>query len=572
MSSGKSPLRRWMKTLQGRKGARWLGWSRWGRSSAIALVWSASLFLAQVGRAAPGLPEGGGTGVARPVTIALLAPPESLNPLLDADQYGTDIDRLLYRTLLTETPSLRLVPNLARTWHESDHGLVYTYSLTDDGRWTDGRPVTAHDVVWTLDAFRNPSDGSPAQGQFSDVKSVSAQGSYTVVVHLKKPWAPWNTVMAETPILPGHALAKVSGAKTIVESPILNTSLITDGPYRLKTWQRRSGTVILEASHVDPNAPPTEIPVVIFRVIADPGEALLALKAGRVQVAPVPVGAWRRVANLPRSAGVRVVATPELGTTFIGFNLEDPLFQNPVVRRALNLGVNRQAILRTAYGGLGQVPNGPLPRASWAYDPRVKPLPYDPKKARAMLLGLGFRPGAGGILTKGHTRLAFALAYARGTPELSQAVTVVARDLHRIGVQVTLLPMQFGALNGLAEAGKFDAIAEGWAYGPDPDLTSILGGKAAFPPRGLDVTRYTDPVVTRLLAAEAKSSSRARRKAIFARLTTALLQNPPYIPLVCGESLTAVSTSLVGYVGNPAGPDFYRVQDWRWLPTSHELR
>jgi len=361
----------------------------------------------------------------------------------------------------------------------------------------------------------------------------------------------------------------VVGAKAIVQNPVLNLRPITDGPYRLAEWQRRSGTVILKASGVDPNAPPTQIRTVIFRVIAEPAAAVEALKAGQVQVAPVPVAAWPRI--LRRANGFRVVATPELGVSFIGFNLEDPIFQSALVRRALNLAVNREAILRVAYRGLGQVPNGPLPPASWAYDAKLPPLPYDPALARRLLREAGYRKGPGGILVKGHTRMQFGLAYARGTPELSTAVAMVAKDLRQVGVAVTLVPMQFGALNGLAQAGEFDAIAEGWSYGPDPDLTAILGGTASFPPKGLDVTRYQDATVTRLLAAETASRSETQRKALFAALTKVLQADPPYIPLVAGESLTAVSDRLVGYVSNPAGPDFYDVQDWRWQTLPQRL-
>lgn len=545
---------------------------RLGRTAVLSAVLSTVFGLAAVRPTlAVGIGSGTNFATSRPVTVALLAPPQSLNPILDADQYGTDIDRLLYRTLVTETPDLKITPDLARSWKVSDQGRVYTYTLGDDARWTDRQPVTAQDVVWTLDTFRNPSDGSPAQTQFSDVESVTAKGRNTVVVRLYHAWAPWTSVVAETPILPGHALSQVVGAKAIVESPILNRKLITDGPYRLESWQRRSGTVILRASHVDPNVPSTQIQTVIFRVIADPSAAMAALRAGDVQVAPVPVESRARLTAVAKASHAQIVITPELAVTWIGFNLEDPLFQNATVREALTLAVNRPAILRRAYDGLGTVPNGPLPPTSWAYDGAIAPAPYSPIQAKRLLAQVGFRPGTGGILTKGHLRLAFGLAYTRGTPELSAAVAMAAKDLKKIGVQVTLLPMQFGTLNGLALVGKFDAIAEGWAYGPDPNLRAVLGGQAAFPPKGLDITRYADPTVTRLLNREATSGSRGQRVATFAALTQAFAHNPPYIPLVAGESLTAVSDQLLGYVGNPAGPDFYDVQDWRWAAPAQRL-
>jgi peptide/nickel transport system substrate-binding protein len=493
-------------------------------------------------------------------TVALMAPPQSLNPILDADAYGQEIDQLLYLPLL-RPGTHGWVGALATSWSVSADGRTYAYVLRQGLRWSDGHPVTSEDVVATLRAFANPANGSPAAPQLALVQSVRAQGRWRVVVTLRRPWLPWQGVAATLPILPAHVLSQVRGERGLVQSPVLNTHPVTDGPYTVASFSRRTGTLTLVANPAYVGPPPA-VDRLRFLVVPDPQVALQWLREGKVQVAPAPVSAWPRIKRLP---GIQVYAPWTAGTLLVVLNVRDPVLRDPLTRVALNLAVDRAALVRTVLHGLGAPAAGPLPPV--AVDaPHLAPWPYDPKRARQLLRQAGWRPGPGGVDVRGRQRLAFALAYTSTSPSMAQLVSLLAAELRRVGAQVTPVPLDFSSLQARAQAGDFDAVAQGWAMGPAPDLFSLLGGPQADPPHGWNEGAYADPAVTRLLARADQATSLAQARTLLAQAERQMRADPPYLFLTYGRTLVAVSRRLHGFGATPWSPDVGNPLTWTLSP------
>lgn len=524
------------------------------------LRWRTSLAAASLG----GILAAGvavGPALARPVdlkpgqpgtvVVALSAMPATLDPLVTRDQYSVDAQALLYDALYTRTPSLGFASDLASRWTVSARATTYLYQLTTRARWSNGRPVTAADVVQSLDRYASGADRSPLRSVFADVGSVRALTPSLVQVRLRRPWAGWPDVLAGLPILPADGTAALS-----VKAAADPAALVTDGPFRLSRWDPYAGEAVFVANAQYFRGPP-RVSRIVLRVMADPADVVSALRRGLVQVAFLPPALWPRLHKL---ADVRVTPVATLGLDVIAFNTRDPVLADARVRRALAMAVDRQEVRRTVFAGLGQVPEGPVPPVlATALGVVVAPLPYDPAAARALLAAAGWQRSAGGVRARRGVRLVIRLAYPIDAPRLGRALVVVAQAWRRVGVGVTLEAMPFASLAADVADGRFAAAALGMSEPTAAALGELVGPP---PPAGQNVARLNDSAVVRILAAAAAAPSPARAARLYDAALRDLAASEPYLPLVSGEGLVATSATLVGFVPNPAGPDLYQPQQW----------
>ncbi|MCL6596848.1 MAG: hypothetical protein K6V73_11685 [Firmicutes bacterium] len=403
---------------------------------------------------------------ARPgtVTVALPAMPAGANPLRTGDQYSLDVELLLDDPLYVATPAGGYAPDLARSWQTSAGGRVWRYALDPRARWTDGRRVTARDVVWSLEAYRSARDASPLRAAFSVLAWARALGPQEVEVGLRRPWPGWMGLLAEVPILPAP-----TGSRGAAIAP-------TDGPYRLVRWDRAGGSVALAANPGYFRTPP-HVPELVLRAMA-PAAALAALRRGTVQVAILPP-AWTAAVRASPSLVAHLV--PGRGLDLLVMRtVRGPLAQADV-RRALALATQRAALVPILCGGPGAVPGGPWPPA---LAPSPPPPPYDPAAARALLAAAGWTPGPGGVRRRGGRALRVVVLYAGGSMTVASALAHMAAQWRRVGVGLVPRPVDFAALSARLRSGAFQAAALGAAFGVGADPRALVqgAGKTAYLP------------------------------------------------------------------------------------------
>jgi peptide/nickel transport system substrate-binding protein len=430
------------------------------RRALAAAVLAAALAPSAAGaRSVPLHPARPGT-----VTVAFPAMPAGIDPLRTGDQYSLDVELLLDDPLYVATPAGGYAPDLARSWQASDGGRVWRYALDPRARWTDGRRVTAQDVVWSLEAYRSGRDASPLRDAFSVLAWAHALGPEEVEVRLRRPWPGWMGLLAQVPILPAP-----TGGRGAAPAP-------TDGPYRLARWDRAGGSVALTANPGYFRTPP-RVAQLVLRAMA-PAAALAALRRGTVQVAILPPS-WAAAVRASPSLVAHLV--PGRGLDLLVMDTGGGPLGQAAVRRALALATRRAALVPLLCGGPGSVPGAPWPPAVAASSP---PPPYDPGAARALLTAAGWRPGPGGVRRRGGRALRVVVLYADGTMTVASALARMAAQWRRVGVELLPRPVGFAALAARLRSGAFQAAALGVAFGVGADPHALLqgaGGKAYLP-------------------------------------------------------------------------------------------
>ena len=283
--------------------------------------------------------RGGTLVIASPADLSVL------NVFLASDQWTQEINRyLLYTPLLRYTPKLDYAPALAESWEATDTSAVFR--LRRDLRWHDGRPTSAHDVVYTIETARNPEAAFPNASYFERWTSVEATDSYTVAVRFEAHPEPLAG-LPFTPIMPAHLLEGVApGALRTAE---YNQRPVGNGPFRFVS-SAPGDRWIFEANpdHPDALGGRPYLDRVIWRVVPDNTAQTTALRTGEVDLVLGPRAPELR--QLDAEPGIHAIVKPSRLYAFIAWNGLRPPLDDARVRRALSLAVDRPEILTALRG------------------------------------------------------------------------------------------------------------------------------------------------------------------------------------------------------------------------------
>ncbi|MGH7646446.1 MAG: ABC transporter substrate-binding protein, partial [Gemmatimonadales bacterium] len=307
----------------------------------------------------------------------------SINPLLTVHPLARQVQRyVLLTTLVRYDSTLAVRPYLARAWHWSADRRTLTFQLHTTVCWHDGRPTIARDVAWTLDAARDPATGYPRLAELAAVTQVGAPDDSTVVVRFAAPPGEVPDVLTDLAILPAHLLDSVSPGD--LRRASWNVRPVGNGPFRFVAHEPNRRWVFA----ANPDFPaelggPPRLERFIVVVVDEPTTKLAALTAGEIDFAGINPAHAAFVRRDPRLA---VVEYPAIFVYGVVFNTRRPPFDDPAVRRALSLALDRREMIDGYLYGFGAVADGPVPPEIPGYVavPRV---PLAPDSARHLLAG-----------------------------------------------------------------------------------------------------------------------------------------------------------------------------------------
>jgi len=467
-------------------------------------------------------PQTGGT-----LVMSYGGDPRSLNPL-----YAQGANDLFITTLLADPLILggqdwgsSIEPALAESWDISDDGLVYTFHLRQGVKWHDGTELTSADVLFTFEAVQQEDNAILSRAnliQGDQPLQVEALDDYTVQVTLNEPDATILTALG-LPIVPAHGFDSTS----IVDAPY-NTNPIGTGPYKFVEWNTGE-SITLEANPDYWRGAPC-VDRIVVRFIEGPDNLANALLAGEIDYAPLD-GA--DLAPFQDSPDFQVVTVRRDLMRYIGINTQSPIYSDPAVRRALSVGVDRQAVIDTAAGGFGIIPDSVFTSTVFMYEQgRNEPYPYDPALAQQMLADAGWTDTDGdGILDKDGTPMTLKLVYYGPWPLMQAIAPVVYDNFRSLGIDVELDPLDEGAAfeqiyNNQNVEKPYDATLDGWGlYGTEPDHYR----QYMIEPTGLFA--YDNPEITALFDEGRRETDPDARYQIYAEADRLLWQELPMIPL-----------------------------------------
>ncbi|MFI1970907.1 hypothetical protein BLA24_07120 [Streptomyces cinnamoneus] len=502
--------------------------------------------------AAPGGGREGGAGDS--LVVGLANEPETLSPLLG---YGKDGNSKIFDGLLRRDAGMKLRPALAAELPKvTDDGRTYTYKLRQGVKFSDGEPFTARDVVFTYRTILDEKTNNAAKGELDAIDEVTAQGDDTVVFALKYPYAPFaeRTVL---PIAPEHA-AKGQDVNT----GSFNTAPIGTGPYVLTGWSK--GEKLTFKANPGYWGGEPKVKKLTMAIIKDDDVRATRLRSGDLDGAVLPPnlvkgfkGDKDKVTLTARTTDFRGVTLPTAGK----------VTGDPAVRRALDLAVDRAAMVDKLLEGAGRAGYGPVPTDSeWFAEGTERP--HDLEKAQRLLDDAGWRPAAGGVREKDGQRASFTLWFPAGDKLREEHALAFASDAKKAGIEVKV---QSGTWEVIEPRMKDDAVLAGGGNPADPDfdLYNLLHSSLALDGFN-NMAAYASPDVDKALEEGRRSGDKSARKAAYDKVQQGLADNPGYVFLTDVDHLYVVNDAwqdLTTQVephdhGLGAGP-WWNVEDWQ---------
>jgi ABC-type transport system substrate-binding protein len=408
---------------------------------------------------------------------------------------------------------------------------IIRFSLRKDVRWHDGAAFTSADVAFTYHAIMDERVASPSSSDFELVSSLETPDPYSVVVRYKKPFSPALLSWMQS-ILPAHLLERNEPAKW---PEIYNRHPVGTGPFKFERWKTNEYIRLVKNPDYFRGSP--WLDSIVFRVLPDPLTLQLAFQTKQVDFWAVEPWA---VSSVEKDRRFDLFSSAGGMYNYIGWNLQRPMFQDLRVRKALAEAVNVPQMIKYIIYGRGVQSTGIFTPKMWFYNPKVQPLPYDPKAAAALLDEAGWKPGADGIRVKEGKRLSFTLLANNGNEIRKDIATLVQDDLKKIGVEVKVEIYEWSVLlKRFVSKGEFDAIVLGWGLGNGFDQYGIWHSSQTHPEE-LNFIHYNNPKVDHLLTDLRQEYSRAEIIRMAGDLQQTIYADQPYLFLFVPEGTSVM--------------------------------
>jgi peptide/nickel transport system substrate-binding protein len=471
----------------------------------------------------------------------------NLIPLLATDNASHSISGLIFNGLVKYDRDLTIVGDLAESWDISKDGLVITFRLRKGVRWHDGAPFTADDVLFTYRLTVDPKTPTAYSGDFMKVQKAEVLDPHTFRVTYDKPFAPalmsWSAA-----VMPRHLME----GQDVTKSPLARHPVGT-GPYRFKEW--KTGQKLVLVYNPDSFEGRPYLDGRIMRIIPDMATMFLELRArGIDQMGLTPLQYTRQTENRYFRNNFRKYRYLAFAYTYLGFNLQNPLFADRRVRQALAHAVNKEELIDGILLGLGKEATGPFKPGTWQYNPDVKRYPYDPERARELFAGAGWRDTDGdGILDRGGQKFEFEILVNQGNEVRAKTAEIVQRRLAEVGISVKIRVIEWAAfIKEFINKRRFDAVILGWTIPMDPDLHDVWHSSKTAPSE-LNFVSYKNEEVDALLEKGRGTFDRAERKRCYDRIQEILAEDQPYIFLYVPDALPIFSARIRGIDPAPIG-------------------
>jgi peptide/nickel transport system substrate-binding protein len=463
---------------------------------------------------------------------------ESGNPLVTVHSLSRQIQRYaLFVTLARYDTLLQPTPYAARSWEWSADHRALTFHLMGGIAWHDGVPTTARDVAFTIDAARDPATGYWRAADLAGVDTVIVRDDSTATVVYRAPQPAFPLVLCELPIVPVHLLGAVAHAD--MRRAAFNLAPVGNGPFRF--IDRRAGARWTFARNDEFPAAlggPPRLAGFVVTVVDEPTTKFAGLASGDLDVAgiaPTMAGLARRDPSL------RVVDYPILFTTGLAFNVTKPPFDDPRVRRAISLSIDRRRIVDAALAGYGTPASGPVPPESPLA--LVVSAARDSHAADSLFDAAGWRRQPSGNRVRGGRTFDFELlTVGSGDNALEQ---LVQADLAARGVHVRIRQVELGAFLTAARANPktFDALVSGV---PGDVSLSFLAAMFETRQRGgaLDYTGFHSARLDSLFVRTREASTEAARIAAWQDVQRLLAAEQPVAWIYHSRGLQGLSSRL----------------------------
>jgi len=488
---------------------------------------------------APAGPVDGGK-----ISIRMEADVDTLNAVLQTSEDERQVLSYLHDPLVDLDINGNPIPATAARWEVLDGGKTYVLHLDSRAVFSDGHPVRASDVVFTLAKIVG-DESTQFAGWFSslDLAQTKAVDDKTVRVVFKEARVA-QLLAFNIAVLPEHVYGK-GDFKSI-------RKVVGNGPYVLISREvgrsivlRRNAKYWRAKPHVDQ---------VTFRLVADDTTAWNALKRGDLDVGRINNATWQRGKDDPQiSAKLDFHNIYLLSYNAIFWNLADPKLNDVRVRRALAMSFDRKAVIDRLYFGHARPVTGPFTPDQWANNPNVQPIEFNLQGAAALLQSAGWRDtNADGVLDRNGAPFELTLLIPAGNQATVDQSQIFQDALSKIGVKLNVSPVDGATLYEQVYGRNYQAAFLAWVNEPDPDPFGLFHS-TQLPPAGNNVVGYVSAEADQLMQAARVESDQTRRTELYRQLHELLAHDQPYLWTVQVATKWAVNKRVKNVRPSPAG-------------------
>jgi peptide/nickel transport system substrate-binding protein len=456
--------------------------------------------------------------------LATSSNPSRLNPILATDSSSSEIAGYLFNGLVKyDKDSKEIIGDLAKKFYFKDDKTLI-FELREGVEWHDGEEFTAQDVLFTYNVLMSDSIASPYSAGFRFVKSVEVLDKYRVSVKYKKPYfKALETWMMG--ILPKHIL---KNEKNLMSSKF-NTHPIGTGAYKLEQLEYSKNIVLAAFDAYFEGRP--KIDKISFHIIADSMTRFLMLKSSQLDVGNVEPMAYERQLGKSFFTKFNIYEKISLSYTYLGFNLRLKKFQNPDVRRALSLAIDREELVDILFFKHAKVCTGPFLPGSAAFNKSVTTPKRDIKEAKRLLKKAGY---------DAKNPFTFEIVTSNSSPIRPYAAQILQHQLKQAGVIVKLRIMEWQAfLNMVVFPHKFDTVLLGWGLSPTPD-PYLFWHTDSDKKGGFNLVGYNNPKIDKMIEESQSMIDRKKLAKSWQEMFKIITDDNPYLFLYIPNSITAV--------------------------------
>ena len=541
------------------------------------------------------------------LVISILSDPKTFNPVLSGDKTSSDVGRMLFDGLVRENPITgEIEPALAESWEISANKLEIIYTLRPNLKWSDGHPLTVDDVLFTYNQlYLNPDIPTGTRdilriGQNGALPKVTKINDRQIKFTIPEPFAPLLGATSAA-ILPAHILRETveqkdqDGKLQFLSTWTVDTppeKIVANSAYKIASYTTVQRLVFeanpyywkndIKNDIATENLP--HIKKVVWQVVESTDNALLEFRSGNLDALAVSAQNFSLLKKEEDRGNFTIYnGGAAYGTTFITFNLNQGQKNgNPVVnpiksrwfnevnfRQAVSYALNRERMIKNIFRGLGEPQVSDISKQSPYYYDGLPGYPYNPEKAKKLLLAAGFSyDKQDQLLDQEGNRVSFTLNTNTGSPAAEAIGNQIEEDLGEIGIKVNFKTINFNVLIGKTDSSlDWECILLGFTGSNEPNsgfnLWSPDGSLHMFNQSvpGLEgrVIADWEAEIGRLYIEGARELDIEKRKAIYAQVQQLSSEKLPLIYLINPYSLTAVRNTIEGVEYSALGGAFWNL-------------
>ena len=510
-------------------------------------------------------PTGASPAQARTLVYCSEGNPESLDPGLVTTTTAMSAVWQMFNSLVEFTPGTTdLRPALAESWQVSDEGRTYDFTLRAGVRFhahagfTPTRPLNADDVLFSfLRQWKPDHPYHRVGGDFATFRDLGLAGLIEGIERLDEHRVRFRLKEPDATFLPN--LAQAFGAILSAEyaehlvrrgtPEALARAPVGTGPFRFVDY--RPDVAVRYRAFPDywrrPAAPEAgAVEGLVFSITPNTAVRLTKLKAGECHVMAFPGTA--DLDAVRADPDLALLSGEELNVAYLALNTARAPMSDPRVRRAVNLAIDRRAIVEAVYGPAGTVAHNPLPPSSWAFHRDLPEPAFDREAAARLLAEAGFAEGF-------ETDLWFLPVSRPYNPNGRRVADMIRADLARIGIRTRLTTRDWTAYRAALYGGEPTMMLYGWTSdNGDPDnFMNVLLGCRAAPPGGANLARWCDPGYDAAVQAARRTDDRAVRTRLYRDAQARFREAAPWVPLAHTVVHMAIRRAVNGFRTDPLG-------------------